>query len=158
MYRIIGVDQKEYGPVSAEQLRQWIIEGRANAQSMVCLEGGAEWRPLGALVEFSAAFAPDPRVLSSPPFFASTGYRKTNSMALAGMIMGISSIMFGWCCFAWIFPVLGLVFSGVGLSQVNRHPLEQSGRGMAIAGLILSGLTIFVFVILALILHHSGNL
>jgi hypothetical protein len=25
-YRIIGDDQEEYGPVSAEQIRQWITE------------------------------------------------------------------------------------------------------------------------------------
>ena len=28
MYKIIGGDQKEYGPVTAEQLRLWVTEGR----------------------------------------------------------------------------------------------------------------------------------
>jgi hypothetical protein len=28
-YKIIGADLMEYGPVSAEQIRQWINEGRA---------------------------------------------------------------------------------------------------------------------------------
>ena len=36
MYKIIGADQKEYGPVTAEQLRQWIAEGRVNGQTSVC--------------------------------------------------------------------------------------------------------------------------
>ena len=35
MYKIIGADLKEYGPVSVEQLRQWISEGRVNAQTKV---------------------------------------------------------------------------------------------------------------------------
>jgi hypothetical protein len=28
MYKILGIDNKEYGPVSAEQVRTWIAEGR----------------------------------------------------------------------------------------------------------------------------------
>jgi len=53
MYKIIGADGKEYGPVSAEQLREWIAQGRANALTRVQPEGGAEWTTLGALPEFT---------------------------------------------------------------------------------------------------------
>jgi len=35
MYTIIGGDQKQYGPVTAEELRRWIAEGRADAQTQV---------------------------------------------------------------------------------------------------------------------------
>ena len=31
MYKILGADQKEYGPVTAEELRIWIAQGRAAA-------------------------------------------------------------------------------------------------------------------------------
>lgn len=54
MYKIIGGDQKEYGPVSADDLRQWIGEGRLNAQSLAQAEGSTEWKPLGAFPEFAA--------------------------------------------------------------------------------------------------------
>ena len=57
MYRIIGGDGREYGPISPEQLRQWIVEGRANAQSQARPEDAAEWKPLGSLPEFADAFA-----------------------------------------------------------------------------------------------------
>ncbi len=53
MYKIIGADQKEYGPVSAEQVRRWIAEGRANAQTLVRPEDGADWQPLGQIPEFA---------------------------------------------------------------------------------------------------------
>ena len=43
-YTIIGGDQKQYGPVTEEQLRQWIADGRLNAQSQVKAEGDAEWQ------------------------------------------------------------------------------------------------------------------
>ena len=57
MYKIIGADQKEYGPVTAEQLRQWLAEGRVSAQTQVLAEGATEWKALGTLPEFAAAAA-----------------------------------------------------------------------------------------------------
>lgn len=56
MYKIIGGDQKEYGPVTFEQLAQWIRDNRANAQSLVQKEGGP-WVPLGSLPEFAELLA-----------------------------------------------------------------------------------------------------
>lgn len=53
MYKLVGADQKEYGPVSEAQLNAWILEGRANAQTMVQAEGSVEWRPLGSFPEFA---------------------------------------------------------------------------------------------------------
>ena len=47
-YIIIGGDQKEYGPITADDVRQWIAEGRLGAQSRMKAEGDAEWRPLSA--------------------------------------------------------------------------------------------------------------
>lgn len=55
-YKIIGGDQKEYGPISAEQLRQWVAEGRANAQTLAQSEGSAEWKPLSSFIEFAGLF------------------------------------------------------------------------------------------------------
>jgi len=54
-YRIIGGDRKEYGPVSETELRQWINEGRLNAQSLAQIEGGVEWKALGTFPEFADA-------------------------------------------------------------------------------------------------------
>lgn len=53
MYQIIGVDGKEYGPVSADQVRQWISAGRANGQTLANLVGDLDWKPLGSFAEFS---------------------------------------------------------------------------------------------------------
>src|SRR5581483_4838701 len=74
MYKIIGADQKEYGPVSADQIRQWIVENRANAQTMVLPEGAVNWIALGALPEFAPAFAAKTSTPSVPiPVFAPSG-------------------------------------------------------------------------------------
>lgn len=65
MFKIIGADGKEYGPVTAEQLRQWIAENRANAQTPVQAEGAARWQRLGELPEFAGALAD--RGAGAPP-------------------------------------------------------------------------------------------
>ncbi len=41
MYKIIGADGKEYGPVTAEQLKQWIADGRVNGNTMGLTAGAA---------------------------------------------------------------------------------------------------------------------
>jgi uncharacterized membrane protein len=67
MYKIIGADQREYGPVSAEQVRQWISEGRVNAQTMVRAEGETDWKPLSAISEFADVLQTAPaRTISTP--------------------------------------------------------------------------------------------
>jgi hypothetical protein len=56
MYKIIGADQKEYGPVTIDQIRQWIRDGRVNAQTQARVEPGGQWQPLSAFPEFADAF------------------------------------------------------------------------------------------------------
>ncbi|HQF39627.1 MAG TPA: DUF975 family protein [Opitutaceae bacterium] len=57
MYRIIGGDGREYGPVSAAQVTQWIAQNRANGETRIKPEGAADWTTLAALPEFAAALA-----------------------------------------------------------------------------------------------------
>ena len=67
MFKIIGADGKEYGPVTTEQVHEWIREGRANAQTKVQPEGATAWQPLGSLPEFADALAAKPAPLVPPP-------------------------------------------------------------------------------------------
>ncbi len=55
MYKIIGADQREYGPVNADQIRQWIIEGRANGATLVQPEGESGWQALSNFADFADA-------------------------------------------------------------------------------------------------------
>jgi len=48
----------EYGPVSAEQIRQWITERRVDSETKLQAEGGSEWRRLAEVPEFAE---PSPR-------------------------------------------------------------------------------------------------
>src|SRR5437870_755110 len=72
MYKILGTDQKEYGPVSAEQLQQWIGEGRVHGQTATQTEGAADWKPLSTFAEFAGSLRADPPPVSPPPRAHST--------------------------------------------------------------------------------------
>src|SRR6184192_2930170 len=85
MYKIIGADQKEYGPVNGDQVRKWINEGRANGLTMAQAEGATDWKPLSAFPEFAdalAAKAPPPPAPGAPPIDA-----KVDPEALAREIL-----------------------------------------------------------------------
>jgi hypothetical protein len=160
MYRVIGADGKIYGPATAEQLRRWMAEGRANVQTQTLAEGATEWRPLGTLPEFAGHFAPatPPPIAPLKPGASTAGQLpKTNSFATAGLIFGILSLT---CCCGCPFNILGLVFSLIGLSQINRHPELYEGRGLAIAGLILSAASLVLGFGLALLNFalHPANI
>jgi hypothetical protein len=57
MYTIVGGDGQRYGPVSADQLRQWVAQGRANGQTLTYREGG-DWKALSTYPEFADLAAP----------------------------------------------------------------------------------------------------
>ena len=60
MFTIIGGDGKEYGPVSVEQVRLWLIAGRASLVTRARKSGEEAWRPLGDFAEFSPYASPEP--------------------------------------------------------------------------------------------------
>ncbi len=64
MYKMIGGDGREYGPVAAEQIRAWMREGRVNAQTLLQAEGSEAWRVLGSYAEFQDGSASEPEVPS----------------------------------------------------------------------------------------------
>jgi hypothetical protein len=90
MYKIIGADGKEYGPISAEVLRQWIAEGRANAQSKILPEGATEWKALSEFPEFMAPSTPGaPAPLSAMPSSAPVALDQVNGPAIGLIITAI---------------------------------------------------------------------
>lgn len=63
MFTILGADGKEYGPVPADKIRDWIAGGRANAQTRIKAVGATEWTTIGALPDFAA---PEPAPAAAP--------------------------------------------------------------------------------------------
>jgi uncharacterized membrane protein len=54
-YTIIGGDGKQYGPITTDDLHNWIAEGRLNAQSQAKAESDVEFRALSTFPEFADA-------------------------------------------------------------------------------------------------------
>ena len=87
-----------------------------------------------------------------PYGYAMVPQTTTNGLAIASLVLGIM-----W--FYWIGSILAVVFGHVSLSQIKRNPY-QTGRGMAIAGLVLGyiGLTtLTIFVVAMIAVGSSGE-
>jgi GYF domain 2 len=114
MYKIIGANQTEYGPVSGDQIRQWITEGRVNAQTLAQAEGETGWKPISQFPEFSASFAATPPFGAGgpppgapAPVFAdaSVAQSKVTGPAIGLMVIG-GLVILG--------AILGIISSAVG--------------------------------------------
>src|SRR5512137_2778557 len=109
MYRIIGADQKEYGPVSADQIRQWIAEGRANGQTRVQAEGRADWQTLSTFPEFAEVLAAQGSVRPPPVAEGRTGTKWPAEILAGDYNLDIGGcISNGWQLFKSHFSVLFL--------------------------------------------------
>jgi hypothetical protein len=159
MYKIIGEDGQEYGPANAEQIRQWIAQGRVESRTPVFADGAKDWNFIGLLPEFANCFEGNPPTIGPMRPGTSTAGRipKTNFLATASLICGILSVTFVCCCGGFPFNALGLIFSIVALAQINGRAEIESGRGVAIAGLVLSIASFLIFLILLASNHAHIN-
>jgi len=145
MYKIIGADGKEYGPISTVQLRQWLKEGRVNSQTKVQAEGAADWQPLSALPEFAVELSPP--AFTPPPGPAATSRAKTSGMAITSLVLGILGM---FSCGAT--ALIGLILGIIALVKIRNSQGRLSGNGLAIAGIVVSGIFLLMLPIFAAML------
>jgi hypothetical protein len=145
MYKIIGADGKEYGPISTEQLRQWLMEGRVNSQTKVQLEGTVDWQPLSALPDFAAELSPP--AFTPSPAAAAGGKAKTSGMAITSLVLGILGL---FSCGAT--ALIGLILGIVALVKIRNSEGRLAGNGLAIGGIIVSGIFLLTIPIFAAML------
>lgn len=69
--------------------------------------------------------------------------KQGNGMATAGFVMSMLSLVFS---FAFIFNLLGCIFSIVGL--IKSKSLDGAGKGLSIAGLVVSLITLIPAILL----------
>jgi hypothetical protein len=141
MYKIIGADQKEYGPVTAEQLRQWVTEGRVNGQTSVQAEGATEWKPLGTLPEFGDLLASSPAGGGVPPVFgAPVGL--TEDMLGRDYDLDVGQcVSNGWELLKNNF---GMVFGGVAIFMLIQLGVGLLGQ-IPIVGILVSLASIIIY-------------
>jgi hypothetical protein len=139
VYKILGSDQKEYGPVSADVLRQWIAQGRVNAQTQTQAEGTTVWKPLAEFTEFAEALASGTPAPTAPrqPVSIPTGPApdaQQKGLAIASLILGLLSL-----CGSFLTGIPAIICGAIAISQARRNPARYGGTGMAVAGLVLGG-------------------
>lgn len=150
MFKILGSDGKEYGPVTTEIVRQWIQERRAHGQTRVQPEENAGWVPLSSLPEFTADLAATATPPALPPQLppAPVGSTDTNSppktsgMAVASLILGLT----GFC---GITAVIGMILGIVATVRISKSNGRLKGKGLAISGICVSALMFLVFLAVA---------
>jgi len=153
MYKIIGADQKEYGPVSAEQILQWIAENRLDAQSKVQAEGGAEWKPLSAFHEFAEALAARPVPIAPPlapaaPAISASAADQVRGPAIGLIVTAVLGFVANALGIVWNLFATGIETARPGVNpDMERFIRMFSGTmgiicglvAMVVAGLIVYG-------------------
>ncbi|HVK58221.1 MAG TPA: DUF4339 domain-containing protein [Candidatus Kapabacteria bacterium] len=144
MYKIVGGDQKEYGPATSDQVREWIATGRANGQTLASFEG-SPWKPLSTFPEFADAL----RVATPPPLppggatYPTAGYsagQKESVISWIGLVLSVP------CCNPLF--LIGGILCVFGLLQIQKNPqLYKTPKAVPIIGLVLAAVTLLLNII-----------
>jgi hypothetical protein len=115
-YFMRGGDGKEYGPVSAQQLRQWLAEGRANAQTMVRTANGGPYVALGTLPEFTGGAGAQPAggLPLAQRLAQNSGQENTDSAQLIKRLSALLAESAGWMKFLAVLSFVGAGFTILG--------------------------------------------
>ena len=126
MYKIIGGDQKEYGPITADQIAQWIREGRVAANTQARMEGTEDWKPLSSFPEFAAALglspATPPLPGATPPFgYSAPAHDRSAGDALKGPAIALIVV----CCIDLLLALFQIVRHNATMQLYSANPLFQ---------------------------------
>jgi hypothetical protein len=136
MYKIVGVDGKEYGPVSLEQMQRWVAEGRVNPRTQVQEAGATEWKTAAEFPELSAALAAagfGATPFAQPPSFPSQVVMQQKGLAVTSFVLGLVSLV----CFGFLTGIPAIICGHIAHSRARRLPAQYGGTGFAIAGFAL---------------------
>jgi hypothetical protein len=134
MYKILGADGKESGPISAGEVRQGVADGRFNLATLVRTENESEWKTLGTLPEFADLFATAGESTSPSP--ATT---KTCWLATASLICGVFGAL------TCVGGPVGLVLGFMAYRRIQASKGRLTGWGLAAVGVVVSLISTFLF-------------
>jgi hypothetical protein len=124
MFKIIGADGKQYGPASAEQIRQWLAEGRARPETLVQAEGSADWKPLSQFPDFAP---PAPAGVVPPPVPPPITGNQPRADVSTYLIPAILSTIF--CCIP--FGIVAIIFAAQVSSKLNAGDVPGAQKASA---------------------------
>ncbi|HJO10048.1 MAG TPA: CD225/dispanin family protein [Verrucomicrobiota bacterium] len=138
-YKIIGADLQEYGPVDVAEFREWIDEGRADANTLVCKVDDNQWIKLRDL----------PDVAADLPKSATV--RPAGTLQINYLVPAILCTLF--CCLP--FGIAGILFAVQANSKVQQG--DTDGAASAASKAKLMCILSFVIGLLSLIWFFSSG-
>ena len=161
MFKILGADGKEYGPVAADQIKKWVTEGRANRETQAQRAGDTGWKSLDQFPEFADVLgvppapatppqaAPAPSASAAASSDASAHARAKNEVSGPAIGLIVTAVL------GIVAKVLGLIFNLVGVNfmppqsgmtpEMTRMMQFISGPVAIVSGIV--GLAISLFVL-----------
>lgn len=131
MYKFIGADGQQYGPVSIDQMRRWIAENRLRAETLVQAEGSLDWKPLNSLPELAGELKSAPPTITPP---AGIPPPISNPRASSKIPAGICGIILG--TFGVHKFILGYTGAGLVMLLVSVLSCFTLAPAMHIIGII----------------------
>jgi hypothetical protein len=119
---------------------------------------GQQQSPYGSQPPYQYPYVqPGPYGPTPPPYHGYAQPRAgTNGKAIAGLVLGIGSIVFSiFSFFDGVLVILGLIFSLIGMNETKAP--GTSGRGMAVAGLICTIVGAALATLFSVMLIHAAN-
>ena len=90
-----------------------------------------------------------------PPPPPGYGPSRTNGLAVAALVLGILGFLSSWFILGALPAIVGLILGIIAISRSAKT--HQSGKGMAIAGTILSGIALVIAtIVFAYVVHRVG--
>lgn len=161
-YKVLGYDNKEYGPISADVVRQWIAQGRVAGQTRVQAEGSADWQPASEVPEFAEALARRPVPAGPPPLAPRPASATNNRLAVASLVFGILSVTLAVFLVGLLAGLAAVITGHRARGRARGEPARYGGAGMATGGLVLGYLgtacSLFMAIlVLGLVIPAAGK-
>jgi hypothetical protein len=148
----VAIGGRQYGPISEEELKCWIAEGRVGAGDLVWSEGMPAWAAAGTQPELGF---PPAGAHGALPFAPPAAYQQPHR-AGAILALGILGIV---PCF--ICGIIAWVMGNGDLRKMDEGIMDPAGRGMTQAGKVcgivgtIIGISYFVLYFIWLIIFFT---
>tara|TARA_B100001094_G_C17986719_1_gene698019 strand:+ start:75 stop:566 length:492 start_codon:yes stop_codon:yes gene_type:complete len=140
-YKIIGSNLQEYSPVELEEVREWIREGRADSNTLVCEIGETQWVRLRDASIFSGDLLKDQKGQKD---------RSDRMIQINYLVPAILCTIF--CCLP--FGIAGILFAAQANSKTQQG--DYDGANIAASRAKQMCILSFVFGVLTIIYYFSS--
>lgn len=159
-YTIRALDGREYGPVSLDDLTQWVREGRINRQTEIRRSDMEHWSAAAGFAELQPAFPVETPTAPAAPSAADSGVGGGDPQLVARLRSGAS--WFYWIAgLSIINSIIALTGSnwrfifGLGVTQVIDGLGNHFGGGAVAVTLVLDVVVTGLFVFFGVFAHKN---